>query len=188
MTHACCNGTPRGLCAAHEAQGSRFMAALFWKFDSTKGMWVHQRELQRAHQALAYCRRFHGLDCTRKECQASASYEHPKPAHRPPDGHVWDAASGKWVEDPSKEPKEAKARLPSPLQGRPSNEEKLTWLRRFSEFDGREWGLAEYRAAYKKAKRPENDSERRVQARRESPAQQHAHRMWHKKSERREGG
>ena len=53
-------------------------------------------------------------------------------------------------------------------------------MRDFSAFDGHEYDFQkDYRAAYKKAKRPADDSERRVKQRRESAMQQSADRLGH---------
>lgn len=177
LRHDCCKGTPRGLCAAHEAQGSRFMHELCWKFDDAKGMWVHDEVRALTRQDVFRCRRFHGPDCTRKECPSSKEFEHPKPAHRPPDGMMWDAKEGVWVANPDKVQKQPKAAAPSPPQRGATDAQKKDWLQAFSAFDGREWRFPdEYRAAYKKAKRPADDSERRMKQRRASPAQQATHR------------
>jgi hypothetical protein len=90
---------------------------------------------------------------------------------------MWDRANGVWVPDPSQAPKDPKATAPQPPKCGATEDDKREWLRTFSVFDGREWSYPdEYRAAYKKAKRPANDSERRVQQRRESPKQQAVHR------------
>ena len=79
-----------------------FMASLYYKFNAARGTWVSDLEKQSRDERLFDCRREHGEGCTRSDCVASRNYEHPKPAHRPPNGHVWDAANGVWLPDPSK--------------------------------------------------------------------------------------
>ena len=172
LMHACCEGKPRGLCSTHDAQGELNMRALFYQFDPAKGLWVKEAEREAAAQSAMKCLRAHGPDCQRVRCINSAKYRHPKPAHRPPEGKIWDETNGTWVTDPSAQPVPPKPRPPSPLSGRPSEEEKRVWLRTFGLFHGCEYRYPEdYRPAYKKAKRPENDSERRVEQRRESYSQ-----------------
>ena len=119
------------------------MEALFYRYNAIQDMWVHEPERE-------------GVACTAfqwPDCKNSQSYQYPKPAHRAPDGHVWDATSGLWVPDPDAEPKAPKGVPPAPPGRGASEEDRRDWLRRFSEYDGREWPWGEYRSAYKKATR-----------------------------------
>ena len=110
----------------------------------------------------------------------SANYEHPKPAHRPPDGHMWDAKAGTWVPDPEAAPKRPKAAPPKPPGPGASDDDRRDWLRDFSAFDGIAYIFPnEYRKAYRKATRPADDGERRVKQRRESTDQQRVDRLGH---------
>ena len=181
LMHDCCAGQPRGLCAAHDAQGSRFMDALFYKYDSSEGLWVRDRS---GRFGVAYSRIWcePGCECdtclSLKSAEPDFEYRHLKPAHRPPDGQMWDAVSGIWVPDPNAVPKQPKTTPPQPPAAGASEDDRREWLREFGAFDQREYRFPDdYRKAYKRATRDPKDSERRVQQRRDDPLQQYVHRL-----------
>ena len=95
---------------------------------------------------------------------------------------MWDATNGTWVPDPEAAPKQEKLTAPPPPGQGASEDARRDWLRVFSTFDGIEYSFPDdYRKAYKKAKRPVDDSARRVKQRRERPHQQRVHRLGGKK-------
>ena len=82
--------------------------------------------------------------------------------------------------DPDALPKPSKPVPPVPPGQGASEGERRDWLQAFSLFDGHDYEFpGEYRAAYRKAKRPADDNERRVQQRRKDPKQQLRDRLGH---------
>ena len=180
LQHACCLGQPRGLCADHDAQGSHFMHALFYEYSPAHELWISQHHRLRDAVRVATCRRDHGPDCSRPDCVNSPAYQHPKPKHRPPNGHIWDATSGVWVADPTAEVAQPKPQPPTPPSAGAGEHARRAWLSEYSAFAGEDYRFPDdYRKAYKKATRPADDDARRAKARRESSHQQRTDREGH---------
>ena len=75
-----------------------FMDALNFYFDDALSCWRHKRGRE---SSSAVC-----------EAPAAAPVPQPQPAHRPPNGQVWDGFA--WVPDESVAPSAPKPRAPQP--------------------------------------------------------------------------